>query len=50
MNWVTLVISLVPELVRGIISICKDNYAAKKAEAEAKKAEAERKKLEMQEK
>ena len=48
MSWPTLILSLIPELVRGIISICRDKYAAEKAQAEAKKAEVEQAKLQGQ--
>lgn len=44
--WASLIIGLVPELVRGVISIVRDAYAAKKAEEERRKAEAEAKKRE----
>jgi hypothetical protein len=42
MNFITLLIALIPEVVRGVIGICRDKYAAQKAEDERKKAEAER--------
>lgn len=38
-----LLLSLAPEIVRGIFSIVRERIAQKKAEAEARKAEAERK-------
>lgn len=40
MPW-KLLLSLVPELVRGIVAITREHIARKKAEAEARKAEAE---------
>lgn len=43
MPW-ALLLTLIPELVRGVIAITRDHYAQKKAEAEARKAEAEQKK------
>jgi hypothetical protein len=45
MPWAIL-LSLIPEVVRGAIAIAREHYALKKAEAEARKAEAERKKEE----
>jgi hypothetical protein len=46
MPWVSLLISLIPEVVRGIIDICKAQTAVHKAEEERKKAEADAKKAE----
>jgi hypothetical protein len=37
--WVNLLVTLIPEIVRGIIAIAKEHYAVKKAEAEAKKTQ-----------
>lgn len=42
MPWPSVIISLIPEIVRGVISIIRDKIAAEKAEQERLKAEAER--------
>lgn len=42
--WVSLLVGLIPEVVRGVIQIVRDSYAAKKAEEERKRAEAEARK------
>jgi hypothetical protein len=47
-NWASLLMTLIPELVRGVIGICRDKYAKEKAEEERKKAEAEAKEAEAQ--
>jgi F0F1-type ATP synthase assembly protein I len=41
MPW-TLLVTLIPELVRGVIAIVREHIAQQKAEAEAREAEAER--------
>lgn len=46
MPWLPLIIGLIPEIVRGAISICKERIALERAEEERKKAEAEAKKHE----
>lgn len=46
MPWISFLITLIPEVVRGIVGICRDSYAAEKAKEERLKAEAEAKKSE----
>lgn len=41
MPWIPLLVTLIPELVRGVIAIVREHIAEQKAEAEARKAEAE---------
>lgn len=52
MPWLPFLFTLIPEVVRGIVGICRDKYAAQKAEEDRKKAEieAEQEKLKVQNK
>ncbi len=42
--WIPLLVSIIPEVVRGTFAVIRESYAARKAEEERKRAEAEARK------